>query len=135
MGRTTSLVKGSRQSLWPDTKAVEGREKYLGNCRDQCFTRGTHQLDKSGVTPSPKPPLVPAAMAGRELKPSEFFRWKNLHFNQETLCARQRSAAGQASNPITVSLHIIIYDPGLDMHFQEQPFELGGKQTLTPFDY
>lgn len=45
------------------------------------------------------------------------------------------SAAGQASNPITVSLRIIIYDPGLDVHFKEQPFELGRKQTLTPFDY
>lgn len=51
------------------------------------------------------------------------------------MCRAQRSAGGQASNPITVSLHIIIYDPGLDVHLQKQPFELGRKQTLAHFDY
>lgn len=48
-----------------------------------------------------------------------------VRFHQAPRCARLKAAVGQASNLITVSLHMIIYDPGLSMYFQELPFELG----------
>ena len=39
--------------------------------RDQCFTHGTHQLDKNGIALSPKPALAPAVTADGKVKPTE----------------------------------------------------------------